>query len=241
MGIFIMLKLYQFERKWGIPNLGPFCCKTETYLRMANIAYEIKVTLPSEAPKGKLPYIEDGGEVLADSGFIVLHLKTKYKDLDIGLNPAELALSVAMQRLLEEHLYWGIMFSRWQYTGANWLITKEAMFGMMPPNIRELTAVYYHHTIKQQIHGHGMGRHNAEEIFSLGKQDIDALAACLGDKKYFLGNTPTTLDTSAFGILINTIGCPIESQLKEYGLSKTNLVNFIHRIKAEYYPELQAV
>ena len=42
---------------------------------MANIEYEIKVTLPSEAPKGKLPYIEDCDEILADSGFIVLHLK----------------------------------------------------------------------------------------------------------------------------------------------------------------------
>ena len=191
-----------------------------------------------KANHGKLPYIEDGDEVLADSGFIVLHLKTKYKDLDTGLNPAELALSVAMQRLLEEHLYWGTLFSRWQYTGANWLITKEAMFGTMPPSIHELTAIYYHPTIKQQIHGHGMGRHKAEEIFALGKQDIDALAACLADKKYFLGNTPTILDTSAFGILINTIGYPIESPLKEYGLLKTNLVNFIDRIKADYYPEL---
>jgi hypothetical protein len=70
-----MLKFYQFERKWGIPNLSPFFCKTETYLRVANIEYEIKMTLPSEAPKGKLPYIEDGDEVLADSGFIALHLK----------------------------------------------------------------------------------------------------------------------------------------------------------------------
>ena len=52
---------------------------------MANIEYEIKVTLPSEAPKGKLPYIEDGDEVLADSGFIVMHLKTNYKDLDTGI------------------------------------------------------------------------------------------------------------------------------------------------------------
>ena len=70
-----MLKFYQFERKWGSPNLSPFCCKTETYLRMADIEYKIKMTLPPEAPKGKLPYIEDGDEVLADSGFIALHLK----------------------------------------------------------------------------------------------------------------------------------------------------------------------
>src|SRR5689334_25151060 len=44
------------------PNLSHFCCKTETYLRMAGIEYGIKTTLPLFAPKGKLPYIEDRSE-----------------------------------------------------------------------------------------------------------------------------------------------------------------------------------
>ncbi|MEO7558704.1 MAG: glutathione S-transferase C-terminal domain-containing protein [Nitrosospira sp.] len=69
--------------------------------------------------------------------------------------------------------------------------------------------------------------------------DIDALSACLGEKKYFLGDQPTTLDATAFGFLINTLGCPIESPLKEHGLSKNNLKNYVARIRAEYYPELR--
>lgn len=111
--------LYQLERTWGILNLSHFCCKTETYLRMAGIKYTIKATLPLFAPKGKVPYIEDGDLKLADSRFIVQHLKAKYKDLDEGLTAAESALSLAMQRLLEEHLFWTTMYSRWQYTDAN--------------------------------------------------------------------------------------------------------------------------
>lgn len=69
--------------------------------------------------------------------------------------------------------------------------------------------------------------------------DIDALSACLGEKKYFLGDQPTTLDATAFGFLINTLRCPIESPLKEHGLSKNNLKNYVDRIRAEYYPELR--
>jgi len=64
-----------------------------------------------------------------------------------------------------------------------------------------------------------MGRHQTEEIFALGKQDIDALAAYLGHKPYFFGDRPTTLDASAFGLLINISGCPIESPLKEHALT----------------------
>ena len=34
--------------------------------------------LPMSAPKSKLPYIEDGEQVLGDSGFIALSLKEKW-------------------------------------------------------------------------------------------------------------------------------------------------------------------
>ena len=110
--------------------------------------------------------------------------------------------------------------------------------GVLPPVAGNLAAAFYSRKIRQQIHGHGMGRHTAEEVFELGMKDLDALSACLADKPYFLGEQPTTLDATAFGFLINTIGCPIESPLKDYGLAKRNLRNYVERVKAEYYPEL---
>jgi glutathione S-transferase len=235
-----MLKLYQFERTWGIPNLSPFCCKIETYLRMADIDYEIKPVLPLGAPKGKLPYIEDGGQTLGDSRFITAYLKSAYEDLDKGLSSTQLATSIAMQRLLEEHLFWVALYSRWQYTDKNWQINKEAIFGKLPPILRDIIATHTRKKIKQQIYGHGISRHSAKEIFLLGQQDMDALATVLGDKPYFLGNQPTVLDTSAFGLLINIIGCPIESPLKEYGLSKDNLIRYVDRIKDQFYPDLRS-
>ena len=234
-----MLRLYQLERTWGIPNLSHFCCKTETYLRMAGIEYEIKPTLPLTAPKGKLPYIEDDHIKLGDSQFIIQYLKENYKNLDKALNNKEQALSIAMQRMLEEHLYWATMYSRWQYTDANWQINKKAIFGVMPPVIRDIAATYFRNKINKQIYGHGIGRHKAEEIFKIGMLDIDAISDFLGEKTYLLGEEPSTLDASAFGILINTLGCPIESPLKDHGLSKNNLINFVSRIKSRYFSDIK--
>ncbi|NBQ70149.1 MAG: glutathione S-transferase family protein, partial [Nitrosomonadaceae bacterium] len=160
-----MLKLYQFEHTWGIPNLSPFCCKIETYLRMAGIEHEIKSALPMRAPKGKLPYIEDNGRKLGDSRFIIEHLKSAYADLDTALTAEELAISTAMQRLLEEHLFWVALYSRWQFTNENWQVNKQAIFGALPPILRDIAASHTRKKIQQQIHGHGMGRHQTEEIF----------------------------------------------------------------------------
>ena len=108
----------------------------------------------------------------------------------------------------------------------------------MPPVIRDIAATYFRNKINKQIYGHGIGRHKTEEIFKSGMLDIDAISDFLGEKNYFFGEKPTTLDTSAFGILINTLGCPIESPLKDHGLSKNNLINFVARIRSQYFSDL---
>ena len=234
-----MLKLYQFERTWKIPNLSPFCCKVETYLRFAGIEYEMESALPTTAPKGKLPYIVDNNMTLADSRFIIFHLKSAYRDLDHELNATDLAISVALQRLIEEHLFWIALYSRWQYSDKNWQANKEAIFSALPRIIRDFGASLTRRNIQRQIYGQGTGRHTPEEIFTLGNQDIDALAAFLGDKSYFLGDSPTSLDASAFGLLINIISCPIESPLKDHGLTKRNLVAYVDRIMNEYFQDVR--
>jgi hypothetical protein len=83
----IMITLHQFARTWDIPNLSHFCTKIETYLRMAQLPYQIVETLPLKAPRGKLPYIEDNGKKIADSRLIIHYLKSTYCDpLDTHLS-----------------------------------------------------------------------------------------------------------------------------------------------------------
>ena len=234
-----MIKLHQFARTWGIPNLSHFCCKLETYLRLTQIPYQIIESIPPKAPKGKLPFIEDDGKKIADSDLIIRYLIQKHGDqLEASLSPSQKAISIAMQRLLEDHLFWITMYTRWQYSDKNWQINKKAIFHSFPPLIRDVVASVYRFFVRRQIHRHGLGRHSSEEIFQLGRADLDALSDFLANKPYFMGDKPTNLDASAFGILINTLACPIESPVKEYALSKKNLVDFCQRIMSEYFPEL---
>ena len=195
--------------------------------------------MPLKAPRGKLPYIEDNGKKITDSRLIIHYLQATYGNpLDAHLTAEEKAVAKAFQRLLEEHLYWATMYTRWSYTEANWQTNKQAIFGGLPPVFRDLAALGYRYRIKGQIRGHGIGRHTPEEVFELGKADIDALADFLGAKPYFMGNKPTSLDASAFGVLVNTLACPIESPLKDYALSKHNLLAYCKNMQAEYFPEL---
>jgi hypothetical protein len=45
------IKLFQFSRMLGIPNISPFCCKLETWLRIAGVSYEVVDT--SDPRKGR--------------------------------------------------------------------------------------------------------------------------------------------------------------------------------------------
>ena len=234
-----MITLHQFPRTWGIPNLSVFCVKVEIYLRMYKLPHEIVESLPLKGPRGKLPYLVDDGRKLSDSRLIINYLKAKYGDNDKTLlSPEQQAISTAYQRLLEEHLYWAGMVTRWNYSEENWQTNKQAIFGGLPPVARDLAAALYRMKIKSQIKGHGMGRLNHEEVFELAKEDIDSLANFLANKTYFMSDKPTSLDACAYGVLVNTLVCPIESPLKDYALSKQNLLDYCRRMQAEFFPEL---
>jgi glutathione S-transferase len=234
-----MIQLHQFARTWGIPNLSVFCVKVETYLRMNKLPHEIIDSLPLKGPRGKLPFIEDDGRKLSDSRLILNYLKTTYGDPDKELlTPEEQGIAKAYQRLLEEHLYWIDMVTRWDYTEENWQTIKQAIFGGLPPIARDLAASLYRIKIKSQIKGHGIGRLTHEEMFELGKEDIDSLADFLGSKAYFMGKRTSSLDASAYGVLVNTLGSPFKSPLKDHALTKQNLLDYCRRMQAEFFPEL---
>ncbi|RCN31434.1 hypothetical protein ANCCAN_22776, partial [Ancylostoma caninum] len=50
-------------------------------------------------------------------------------------------------------------------------------------------------------HAQGMGRNTPEEVVILAKKDLDAMSLFLGNKKFFFGDKPVTLDCDMFAHL----------------------------------------
>lgn len=63
--------VHTIERGKLVPNASPFALKLETYLRMANIPYQIDNSYPYSVNKGKTPWITFNGENVADSQFCI--------------------------------------------------------------------------------------------------------------------------------------------------------------------------
>ncbi len=223
----------------GLPNASPFCMKLETWLRMAQLPYEAPPPTLRDvgrAPKGKMPYIVDGGRTVADSTFIIDYLKATYGDrLDAWLTAEQRAVALAFQRLMEENLYWAVVHTRW-IDPMGWAQTRTAFFGSMPAPLKWIIPSLARRGIRQQLRGHGMGRHSEEEIHAIGQRDITALADFLGSKPYFLGDQPCTLDATAYAFLANLLWVPVESALKLHAQQYPQLLAYCQRMRERYYP-----
>ena len=231
-----MIKLLQFAPAFGLPNASPFCMKVETYLRMAGLPFElVNGADVMKAPKRKLPLIDDGGTLVADSTLIIEHLKHHHGDpLDAALTPMQHAQATAFQRLIEENLYWAVVHARW-LDDAGWALTRPAFFASMPAVLRWFVPALARRGMRAQMQGQGMGRHSAQEIHAIGCRDITALADFLADKPFMLGDAPRSLDATAYAFLANLLWAPIQSPIKDHAQSRPTLEAYCQRMKARYF------
>lgn len=233
-----MITLYQFPPAFGLPNASPFCLKMELYLRMTGLSYRNRYTVDlRRAPKGKLPWIDDDGTAVADSGLIIEYLKGKYGDtLDHALTPIQRATALAITRMLEEHLYWTVLHDRW-ISDAGWELTRPAFFGAMPWLLRQIVPTVARRGIRAELRGSGVGRHAAEQIHALGIADVDALATLLGEQDYVLGPLATSVDAVVAAFLANILMVPLDTPIKRAAAAHPNLVAYCRRMAQRYFPD----
>jgi len=233
-----MITLYRFFPAWNLPCISPFVTKVAAYLTLVGLPFGIKTQdmsrLASDAPRGKLPYIEDSdGTKIPDSNEIIAYLKSKYGDpLDADLSLASRADAVAWTRLCDEHLYWsGLIEPRWRMeSGWQTFIPYLARGTEITAEVENTLAGLRQHILRE-FEGQGMGRRSSAEVLAVFKVDIDALSDRVGAGPYFTGSAIRSIDATVYATLIHIIGVPFEWAGKDYALSKQNLVSYCEGVK----------
>jgi glutathione S-transferase len=232
------LKLFQPKRAFGLPCPSAFCVKLETYLRMAEIPYEIHAGDPREAPKGKVPWIDDNGHVLGDSSFIIDYLKDKTGDpLDGKLTLRQRAEGHAIQKMLEDNLYFVASYSKWSEDDAFAIYSAE-LFAGMPAEQLEYVPAMVRKKALEKFDAQGIGRHSDEEIYALGCRDVQAFSELLAAGPYLFGNELTSFDASAFGVIGNIKDGPFASPVQDAVRNTHNVAAYIDRIREQYFGDL---
>lgn len=231
------IKLVQFPRHLGIPNASPFCAKLELWLKLANIPYEIEEqVMPNSAPKKKIPWIVDQGQKIGDSTLIIEHLTvSRGIEIDSGLSASELAADQATVALLEERLYWHMVYDRWE--GGGWPEISAAFFTSIPAIFQPLMRAFAKRMVKKQLWQQGTGRHSADDVYAMASRDLAALAAIVGDGPYVHGDKIRTIDCAVWATLISLTQVSLNTPMTQVARSHDNLVVYADRITREYFSD----
>lgn len=229
-----MIELHQLPPAFGIPSISSFCLKLETWLRMVGLEFTaVQETDTRRAPLGKMPWIVDDGVAIGDSSLVIEHLKrTRGLDPDAALTPGQAAVALAVQRLVENHLYHVFIYYRWVASDPEVI---SRFFAGLPAIVRPVVTRLVRRKIARDLRGHGMGLHRNEDIWEMGRQDLSALSHLLGDQPYVFGLEPTTIDASVFGLVVMFVRSPAEPSLVEHARRLGNLEPFCDRMLERYY------
>ena|SRR5258706_4111556 len=230
-----MITLYGSGPAFGLPDPSPFVMKTDVQLKMSGLPYRFEHGGPQAGPKGKIPFVEDGDVRIGDSTFIRDHIEKVYGvDLDRALSSDEKARVWAIERMLEDHLYFALIHSRW-LDDENFAKGPAHFFDALPESTREQVRIDARARVRASLHGHGLGRHSNDEIVDLGARTLRALSTILGQKLFLTGTEPSSVDATAFGMVAGVITPYFNSKLRDTALQHGNLVDYSTRMMARYY------
>jgi len=169
-----MVTLHGFGPKLGLPDASPFVLKVDAFLRLSDIPFESVTGMGNirKAPKGKLPFISDNGQIISDSTFIIDHLQEKNSiDLDRHLSDSQRAIAFLVRSTLEEKVYWCSLYFRW-IDDSGWAQTKKTFFGGLPTIAKALVPMMVRRGLRKALHEQGTGRHSPDEILGIARESL---------------------------------------------------------------------
>jgi len=237
-----MIQVHKFGPAFGLADASPFVMKVETYLRMTGQKYETIASDVRKAPRAQLPYVSIDGKVVPDSTEIVDHLESaRSEKLDVHLGEDERAIALAFKSMLEEHLYFGLLFMRWG-TDEGWVVFEPAireMLGTMgvPSLMRGIVSKSARKQVIGRTRTQGLGRQPRAQVVATCKKLVDALSQRLGDKAYFCGDQPTTYDATVYAFVAGVLCPAFDNELRKHAASKKNVVEYERRMKDAYWKD----
>ena len=231
-----MITLNAFGPMFGLPDPSPFVTKADVLLKISGVPFQSKFGSFRQAPKGKMPYIEDDGVKIGDSTLIRLHLEKKYSiDFDKQLSSTDKGVAWAVEKMLEDNLYWAIVHARWM-NDVNFAKGPANFFKSIPAPVRPVITGMIRRKIRGNLHAHGLGRHSLNEIGELANRATDSLAAVIGDKPYLMGANKCGADATAFAFGAAVL-CPLfDTPIQMHAAKHQNLVAYCERLRKEFYP-----
>ena len=230
-----MLTLHGFGPAFGLSDVSPFVVKAQLLLKLSGVPFEMRYSSLKGAPNGKLPWLKDDAQIIADSTRIRWHLEQQHGvDFSGGYDANALAMAWAVEKMLEDHCYWLGVYARWadEHNFAN---STAKMFKKIPQPMRALVSWMVRRRFVAALYAQGTSRLSDADHARLAQELMQSVAVILGDKPYLLGDTPCGADATVFAFIATALSPHFTSSLRDATEAQPNLVAYVARLREKYF------
>ena len=234
-----MLTLYSYPTLFGVADNNGYGLKVFAFLKLAGVPFShAHIFDASQAPRGQLPYIVDGGVTVGDSETILGYLTKRYAlTIDAALTQAQRATNLLVTRTLDD-LYWVMSYSRWK-DERYWPAFRDALL-REHPNLTEDGLIKAKEFNAQRYHYQGIGRYDPDAAMARGLADLAALAELIPQHGYLHGEKATSIDAGIYGFIANIYFYDIDTPLKQFVTAHDNIARHCRAIHAAVSVALDA-
>ncbi|CAM9486163.1 unnamed protein product [Lampetra planeri] len=238
------MELLCWRGAWGLPSVDSGCLIVMAYAHFSNAPVKLKKTgNPRESVTGCLPILKSGDETISKPLNILNCFRKEQYNADYDLSPKQGADTMAFVALIEEKLLPALLHTFWvddqNYTGVTrpwYASTMPFPFNMFAPYRSSQQALT---RLKLSV-GRPPYMSLAEmeaQIYWDAKECLNLLSFQLGEKAFFFGEMPSSLDAVVFGHLAPLLKAPLLTKKLQLHLKAIeNLCAFCERVLLRCFP-----
>ncbi|XP_072760799.1 metaxin-1 isoform X1 [Anoplolepis gracilipes] len=236
-----ILQLDIWKGDWGLPSVDVECLQVLAYAKFSGVPLKINLANnPFKTPNGRLPLLRAGLNTLDTVKDILPFFRAEHYNSDYILTEKQCADVMAYDALLKEKLYPALQFI--------WWIDKKNLDELIRPWYCKALPFpfkfYYPGKFERQAHTLMQSLYSMEdnidvienEVYSEAQKCLTLLSMRLGDREFFFGQQPCTIDAIVYSYLAPLLKAPLPNPILQNHLKNcTNLVKYVSRISQRYF------
>lgn len=235
------LYVWEGDAKWGMPSMDLQSLQLLTYVKFSGAPVTIvKTNNPFRSPLGQLPCFKCTEGSFSDFTKITTFLRKQNYSCDYELTSKQCSEVIAYEQLLKEKLYPALMYLWWVEPKSYYDVIHKWFFSNIPFPYKFFYPGQFHKKHKDLIESMFDDEDTQTietELHRQAQECLTMLSNRLGEKDYFFGKTPSTVDALIFSYLVLLLKVDIKVQvLQNHIKACPNLSRYVSKILQRYYP-----
>ncbi|XP_068231703.1 metaxin-1 isoform X1 [Palaemon carinicauda] len=236
------LHVWEGDAKWGLPSMDLKSLQMLAYVKFSGAPVTIvKSSNPFRSPTGQLPVFKCSEGAFSEFSQVTTFLRKQNFSCDHELSAKQCSEVVAYEHLLREKLYPALVYLWWVEPKSYYDVIHKWYFSSMPfPHKFWYPGKFHkgHTDLINSIFDDSCDTHTIEtELHKQAQECLTMLSNRLGDREYFFGRSPSTIDALIFSYLALLLKVDLKVQvLQNHIKACPNLSRYVTKAIQRYFP-----